>query len=425
MSARPAPAFPARALRVPRPLLALALVLAAIAPAPAGAAPSPAGEGVLTPAAGRCGVCHPRDRVAFERSPHAAESMHCTSCHGGDDRAADERAAHSGNGWRGRITREQVPALCASCHSDAKRMQPYDLPVDQFALYQTSEHGRKLREGDTRAAVCTDCHGTHDILAASDPVSRVYVTNIPRTCGSCHGDSTFVRERGLKDVYREYLSSVHAKQLLDAGNLHSPTCVSCHGVHGATPSETADVNKVCGRCHTPERRYFLAGPHASGMSRRNMAECSSCHGNHAIGTSEVERLATSCVPCHEKGGRDAKLGEELLAEYQSAHHEIEEAGKWVAKADAVPIATDDYKARVEEARTYLREAMTAAHSVRLDVMAAYTVRARSTGEEVREEIEHELNNITLEKGALVVFWFYVLVTIGILRRFRDQPGPGA
>lgn len=415
MSGRPAFPRPAR-------LLPLALLLALpllVRPAAA------AGEGALTASSGRCGVCHPRDRVAFEKSPHATESMHCTSCHGGNDQAADEKSAHAGGNWRGRIARRDQPALCATCHSDPKLMQPYDLPVDQYALYRTSAHGRGLEAGDTRVAICSDCHGAHDILAASDPVSRIYVTNIPRTCGTCHGDSTLVRQRGMKDVYREYLSSVHAKQLFDAGNLHSPTCVSCHGVHGAAPSEIADVNKVCGRCHTPERRFFLAGPHASGMSRKAMAECSSCHGDHAIGASEIDRLASSCVPCHAAGGREARLGEELLADYRSAEHEIVQAEQAVAKADAVPIATDDFKARVEEARTYLREAMTAAHAVKMDVMAAYTVRARSTGEEVREEIEHELKNITLEKLALVVFWFYVIVTIGILRRFRDRKGVGA
>lgn len=420
MSARARRRRPARAARLAALALLLALPLFARP-----AAGQSAGQGVLTPASGRCGVCHPRDRVAFEKSPHARESMRCTSCHGGNDQAADEKSAHSGNGWRGRIAKRDQPAMCASCHSDAKQMQPYDLPVDQYSLYRTSAHGRKLEAGDTQVAACGDCHGVHDILAASDPVSRVYVTNIPRTCGTCHGDSTLVRQRGLKDTYREYLSSVHARQLFDAGNLHAPTCVSCHGVHGAAPSEIADVNKVCGRCHTPERRYFMAGPHASGMSRRNLAECSSCHGDHAIGAGEIDRLASGCVSCHDAGTREAKLGEELLADYRSAQHAIEEAEKWVAKADAVPVATDDFKARVEEAHTYLREAMTAAHAVRMDVMAAHTLRARSTGEEVSEEIRHELQNITIEKLALIVFWFYVLVTVGILRRFREGRGAGA
>lgn len=383
------------------------------------------GEGALTASAGRCGVCHPTERVAFEKSPHSREELHCTSCHGGDDKAVDEKAAHSGNGWRGRISRAELPALCAKCHSDPKLMQPYDLPVDQYALYQTSAHGRKLKEGDTRVAVCIDCHGSHDILAPADPSSRVYVTNIPRTCGGCHGDSTLIRQRGMKDVYRAYLSSVHAKQLFDEGNLGAPTCVSCHGVHGAAPAEVADVNKVCGRCHTSERRYFLAGPHASGMSRNDLSECTSCHGDHAIQAGDTERLASSCVSCHEKGDPKAKLGERLLSEYRGAAREIEHAEQAVTRADAVPIATDDFKARVAEAHTYLREAMTAAHAVRADVMSSYTVRARSTGEEVRDEIEHELKNITIEKLALIVFWFYVLVTIGILQRFRDRKGRSA
>lgn len=414
--------------RIVRPphLLAVALLFLLPSLARVGVtAPVAPGEGVLTAASGRCGVCHPRDRVAFEKSPHANEAMHCTSCHGGNDQAADEKAAHSGNGWRGKISRQELPALCASCHAVPRLMQPYDLPVDQYALYQTSAHGRKLKEGDAKVAVCTDCHGTHDILSASDPMSRVYVTNIPRTCGTCHGDSTLVRERKMKDVYHEYLKSVHAKQLFDAGNLGAPTCVSCHGVHGAAPADVADVNKVCGRCHTPERRYFLSGPHASGMSRSDLAECSSCHGAHAIMASDTGRLASSCTSCHDEGGREAKLGADLLKSYLAAAHEIEEAEKWVTKADAVPIATDDFKARVEEARTYLREAMTAAHAVRTDVMSSYTVRAASTGSEVSEEIEHELKNITIEKLALVVFWFYVIVTVGILRRFRDRPGAGA
>lgn len=408
-----------------RPLhpVLMSILLAASPLAGTSNAQAPAGkEGVLTRSAGRCGVCHPKDRVAFEASPHSREEVRCVSCHGGNDEAIDEKSAHAGNGWRGRISRREVPELCASCHSNSKLMQPYDLPVDQYTVYQTSAHGRKLREGDTKVAVCSDCHGAHDILAASDPMSRVYVTNIPRMCGTCHGDSTLIAERKMKDVYRGYLTSVHAKQLFDAGNLGAPTCVSCHGVHGAAPAEVADVNKVCGRCHTPERRFFLSGPHASGMSRNDLSECTSCHGDHAIQASDPERLATSCVDCHDTGGREGKLGEQLLADYRSAIHEIEKAEKWVEKADAVPIATDDFKARVEEARTYLREAMTAAHSVRLDVMAGYTVRARSTGEEVSEEIEHELKNITVEKLALVVFWFYVIVTLGIIRRFRDQPG---
>ena len=146
-------------------------------------------------AAGRCGVCHPAERVLFEKSRHAQEDVHCVSCHGGDDRTLDQHAAH-GAGFRGRPARQDIPKLCASCHASEERMRAYNLPVDQYALYQTSGHGKRLASGDTRVAVCSDCHGAHDILPPSDPASRVFRINIPKTCGSCHGDSVLMKSRG-------------------------------------------------------------------------------------------------------------------------------------------------------------------------------------------------------------------------------------
>ena len=405
-------------------LTLLLLPLAFLLASGAFAAARKTGDGKVTKASGRCGSCHPDERVAFEKSRHAGEDMHCTSCHGGNDQSLDEAGAHQGNGWRGKITRAQDPAMCASCHADEKVMQPYDLPVDQYSQYQTSGHGKLLAKGDGKVAVCSDCHGAHDVLSAHDPASRTYVTNVPRTCGTCHGDTTLVRERKMKDTYHEYLGSVHAKSLFDKGNLKAPTCVSCHGVHGAAPSDIGNVNKVCGRCHTAERRYFKSGPHAAAMAAEQMAECSSCHGDHGIAPSETARLASNCVKCHDKGSKDEVLGATLLADYQSAAEAIEKAEKVVARADAVPIQTEDYKARIEEAHTYLFEALTAAHAVSPEAMSGYTTRARSVGEEIQEELGSKLQNITVEKLFLLVFWFYVIVTIGIIRRFRDA-GPRA
>ena len=195
-------------------------------------------------------------------------------------------------------------------------------------------------------------------------------------------------------------------------------------MHGATPSQVGDVNKVCGRCHTTERRYFLAGPHAEGMAKKGMAECSSCHQHHAIQASVTDRMGSGCVPCHAKGSKEEALGAQLLADYRAADVAVTKAEGQIGKADGVPLQTDDYHARVEEARTYLREAMTAAHSVKPEVMAAFTSRARSVGTEVDTEIQHKLMNVLVEKVALIVFWFYVLVTIGIIRRWRDR-GPTA
>lgn len=417
MSSRPR--LPARLLAV----LLLGVAVGAGAQTGTVAPPTPDTRATqVTRASGRCGVCHPADRAAFEHSLHAREDVRCVSCHGGDDTTLEKAAAH-GRGFTGKVDRGSIPQMCGGCHSDVEKMRPYDLPVDQYALYQTSDHGKRLRAGDRAVAVCSDCHGPHDVLAPSDPSSKVFPTNIPRTCGACHGDSTLMRSRKLHDTYREYLTSVHARALFDKGNLRAPTCVSCHGVHGAAPPQTGDVNKVCGKCHTAERRYFNAGRHRGAMADQKVSECASCHGDHAIPAAQPMRLAKSCVDCHDDRGKEAVLGQELLADYQRANDELDKADALIARADAVPLQTDDYKARLEEARTYLREAMTATHTVQPDVVSGFSLRAHSVGTEIQSEIQGKLGNIRTAKLLLILFWFYVLVTAGILYRIRDRRRP--
>jgi hypothetical protein len=408
-----------------RRLGSLCLALGLVMLAPAGSRAQPRATGATTApaspagASGRCGVCHPSERVQFEKSRHAGEEVRCVSCHGGNDRTVDQGTAH-GAGFRGRPSRREIPSLCASCHSSLEQMRPYNLPVDQLAQYQTSGHGRRLAQGDIRVAVCSDCHGAHDILPPTDPASRVFAANIPRTCGTCHGDSTLLRSRGKPDVYRAYLSSVHARELLDRGNMRAPTCVSCHGVHGAAPPEIGDVNKVCGQCHAVERRYFAAGPHQNGMRARQLPECVSCHGDHAIQAASSGNLARQCAQCHGGNAPQVTLGNKLWNEHQVAIREIEQADALIRRADAVPLQTDDYRARLEEARTYLREALPAAHSVDPSAVSPFTTRARAVAAEIESEIHVKLGNLRTRKLVLVLFWFYVLLTLLVLRRFQRR-----
>ncbi|MBI5709267.1 MAG: cytochrome c3 family protein [Candidatus Eisenbacteria bacterium] len=396
------------------------LLLPALALAqPGNPNPDASAPTAVSPGSGRCGVCHPTERVQFEKSQHAEEGVRCTSCHGGNDRSLEVASAH-GAGFRGRPARKDVPALCASCHSSEARMRPYNLPVDQHALYQTSGHGRLLARGDTRVAVCSDCHGAHDILPPKDPASRTFTLNIPRTCGACHGDSTLMKQRGKPDVFRLYMGSVHARELYDRGNLRAPTCVSCHGVHGAAPPALGDVDKVCGQCHTAERRYFMAGGHYRARSGDDGPECASCHEAHTVQAAQPERLAGSCAQCHAKDAKTLALGRRIWTDYHSAADEVEKAAALTARADAVPLQTDDYRARIEEARTYLREALPAAHAVQEDVVAGFTTRARSMGHEVQSEIYGKLGHLRQRKFVLILFWFYLLLTLLVLKRYRDQ-----
>jgi len=39
-------------------------------------------------------------------------------------------------------------------------------------------------------AVCTDCHGIHEIRATDDPKSSVHAANLIQSCRKCHADAT-------------------------------------------------------------------------------------------------------------------------------------------------------------------------------------------------------------------------------------------
>ena len=73
---------------------------------------------------------------------------------------------------------EATPAkiACAQCHADAQ------------AAYKHSFHATAKKPDGSPTAACVDCHGdAHTILPASDPKSPVNHSNIPATCGTCHG----------------------------------------------------------------------------------------------------------------------------------------------------------------------------------------------------------------------------------------------
>jgi hypothetical protein len=49
-----------------------------------------------------------------------------------------------------------------------------------------SFHGLAQQFGGLTVANCASCHGFHDVLPSSDPLSSVNQKNLPQTCGKCH-----------------------------------------------------------------------------------------------------------------------------------------------------------------------------------------------------------------------------------------------
>jgi len=373
----------------------------------------------VTPASGACALCHPDVRVEHERSAHGAENVSCVACHGGDAAGVSVEAGH--RGMRGVPRRRDIPALCAACHSDISRMRPYNLPADQYALYQTSQHGRQLAKGDDRVAVCTDCHGVHDIRRPEDPASRVFPRNIPSTCAACHADQERMRRYGIDaHAYEAYAVSVHGRALLEQGNGSAPDCARCHGAHGATPPGVGDVDKVCGQCHESARSAFLQGPHKSGMDAAGLPECASCHQHHDIQPATGELLDTVCLNCHAAGSGPLEVATSMQSLYGTASDEIDLAVALVDRASSIPLYVEDYRARLAEARTALVESLPMTHSLDVSRVRRLTDRARSIAGEVEMEVNAKLAERWWRRVGLLVFWFYLLLTVAILVRFRHR-----
>ena len=132
---------------------------------------------------------------------HRSMGLDCSDCHGGDPKIGFVEKDMSismdeAKGYKSPPDKASIPEFCARCHSDIEYMKKYNprLPADQLQLYKTSIHGKLLfGSKDMKVAVCTDCHGAHGILPASDSRSSVYHNTVPLTCKKCHSDASYMK----------------------------------------------------------------------------------------------------------------------------------------------------------------------------------------------------------------------------------------
>lgn len=126
--------------------------------------------------------------------------------------------------------------MCARCHADEALMAPYNIPTNQYALYQDSVHGIALLDNQNlRAPTCSTCHGKH----GAAPPGYQEVANV---CGQCHS--------ATQDYYME---GAHRMGMTGEA---APRCVTCHGRYDVQPA-TRDLfvgtqDRHCGSCHPPE-----------------------------------------------------------------------------------------------------------------------------------------------------------------------------
>jgi len=274
----------------------------------------PKNKDLRRPAA--CVDCHADEQTAYEHSQHSKATKtgqpaaNCEDCHGGAHEilAADDAKSP--------VNHQNIPTTCGRCHGQSFLMESNGQSAQAFVSYQQSVHGLAIEKGSKKAAVCTDCHGTHEILPANDQKSPIYKFNVPATCGKCH---TTVEET--------FMQSIHG-QGIARGNGLAPVCTDCHGIHSikahidpnSSVSEQNIARTTCARCHEGVRlsqEFGVAGNRLStymdsyhGLAAEGgsavVANCASCHGVHDILPSSDPRstinranLDATCGKCHK------------------------------------------------------------------------------------------------------------------------------
>jgi len=264
-----------------------------------------------------CADCHADAQTAYEHSSHSkpardgkSPAAECGDCHGG---AHDILPASD---TKSPVSHSNVPTTCGKCHGQKFLMESNGQDAQSFISYQSSVHGLATEKGSTKAAVCTDCHGSHEILPANESKSPIYKFNVPQTCGKCH-----------TEVTNTFMQSIHG-QGIAKGNGLAPVCTDCHGIHSIKAhidpnSSVSDQNlarTTCAKCHDGVRltqEFGVAGNRVStyldsyhGLASEGgsavVANCASCHGVHNIFPSSDSRstinhanLDATCGQCHK------------------------------------------------------------------------------------------------------------------------------
>jgi cytochrome b subunit of formate dehydrogenase len=263
-----------------------------------------------------CGQCHAEERDGYARSVHTRitkagiPAAGCEDCHGNVHEivAADDAKSS--------VNHANIPATCGRCHGQKFLMESNGQSAQPFISYQESVHGRAVAKGSQKAAVCTDCHGAHAILAANNAQSPIAKSNVPATCGKCHAD-----------IKNTFMQSIHGQAIV-RGNQMAPVCTDCHGIHSIkshndpnAPNSEKNLSKdTCARCHEGVRlsqEFGLPGNSVSsymdsyhGLASKGgsvvAANCSSCHGVHDIlpssdphSTINRANLGATCGKCHQ------------------------------------------------------------------------------------------------------------------------------
>jgi hypothetical protein len=218
-------------------------------------------------------------------------------------------------------------------------------------------------------AVCTDCHGVHDLRPASDSRSKVHPLNVAVTCARCHSNAEYMKGYPIKtDQFAGYNASVHHDALVVRGDLSAPTCTTCHGNHGAAPPGVGSVEFVCSTCHVFQAQLFDTSPHKAAFSAMSLPACVTCHSNHRILHPTDALIGTGresvCLNCHSPGDAGYQAAENVHQQLKQLEGAIEKAEQVLDRAERSGMEVSQAKLDQAQARDALTKARVTIHSFR-------------------------------------------------------------
>ncbi|MBI5208480.1 MAG: cytochrome c3 family protein [Elusimicrobia bacterium] len=386
------------------------------------------------PAKDQCVICHATQGdshqailKSFSNDIHREVGLSCSSCHGGDSSSDDFGKAMSAEaGFVGAPSKAETPKFCGKCHSDPAAMKKYNpsLPVDQVVKYYTSVHGRRLQAGDSKVAVCTNCHTAHAIRPAKDPSSSVYSKNIPRTCGQCHSDAKLMASYKLPaDQVAKYAGSVHGKALLEKGDTAAPVCNTCHGNHGAVPPGVENIGHVCGMCHAHNEEFFQAGPMAKAWQKRKFHICATCHNHHDITHPTSDLLSSGsgvCRKCHLADSPQVKAAGAMKARLDEIEGSYKATQAAILAAEEKGLDMAEARDLWDGARMSLFQAKTSVHTFRPEKVAeaaAPGLEATGKARKAADDAVKDFGRRRVELGIATLF--LTLLALGLYLKVRD------
>ena len=143
-----------------------------------------------------CARCHSTIYDTYKNSVHGGALTNsgngdvptCIDCHG----------VHNIQDPTSASFRNDIPQLCAKCHTDPLIMNKYGISTDVLNTYVSDFHGTTVTlfeqvspNTPTNKPVCTDCHGVHDITKVDNPVTGIAIKqNLLGKCQRCHPNVT-------------------------------------------------------------------------------------------------------------------------------------------------------------------------------------------------------------------------------------------